>query len=222
MKCHKSLMRGKDTATVPPSKFSIANGFAIGDLPEHLNDVSLTECRPTALATFKGHTVIARGGKHKSIKSHILVFSSNPESISKGLNTLLENDEKLLVIFTNPMTSVQKKVVMRRYDARKTKINALFKLYCDDNVLYKHLRDESENTQQDHSLLNATQETVSDMLIVHTFEDPQAAVDVAGDKDNRRRPKILEEAEKESEDLEVHQDASLFTTKDSVHATTSY
>ena len=106
---------------------------------------------------------------------------------------------------------------MSRYDARKSKVNALFKFHCDNNVLYKHLRDASESTQQEHSLLNATQETLSDMLIVHTIEDPQAAVDVAGDKDNIRRPKIFEEAENESEELEVHQDASLFTTKDSVH-----
>ena len=104
---------------------------------------------------------------------------------------------------------------MRRYNARKSTVNALFKFYCDNNILYKHLRDASESTEQGHSLLNATQETISDILIAHTVENPQAAVDVAGDKDNIRRPKIFNEAENESEELEIHQDASLFTTKDS-------
>ncbi len=58
-----------------PPRFSIANGFALGDLPPCLEDVTITERRLTSLASFKGHTVIARGERHKFIKkSHACFF----------------------------------------------------------------------------------------------------------------------------------------------------
>ncbi len=57
-----------------PPKFSIANGFALGDLPPCLEDVTITERRLTSLASFKGLTVIARGGRHKFIKVTYLFF----------------------------------------------------------------------------------------------------------------------------------------------------
>ena len=66
------------------------------------------------------------------------------------------------------------------------------------------------------SLLNATQETVSDVIIVHTGEYLRAAVNVAGDEDYISGPKIFEKAGNESEELEVHQNSSFLTAKDSV------
>lgn len=129
-----SIIREKETANMAPPKFCIANGFAIGELPQHSRDVSLTECKLTSLASVKGHTVIARGGKHKSTKNHFLVFLSHPESIKKTLNSVLVNDEKLLIISKNPMTLARKKVIMRRYEARKSKVNSIFRFYCENNV----------------------------------------------------------------------------------------
>ncbi len=65
--------RGLNEETNSP-KFSIANVFGLGDLPPCLQDVTISERRLKSLASFKGHAVVARGGKHKFIKSHILVF----------------------------------------------------------------------------------------------------------------------------------------------------
>ncbi len=72
-------MQGNGSQNKNPPKFSIANGFCIGQLPSPLRNVTLTERKLTSLASFKGHTVVARGGRQKFIKSHVLVFSSQPE-----------------------------------------------------------------------------------------------------------------------------------------------
>ncbi len=102
-------------------KFSIANGFAIGELPKYLSDSTMTERRLTSLTNIKGNTIIARGGRHRFIKSHFIVFSSQPNAINQGINELTKEDNNLLLIFTNPMTEAQKRMTMRRYKARKEK-----------------------------------------------------------------------------------------------------
>ncbi len=111
------------------TKFSIANGFAIGDL----QDVTITERRLTSLASFRGHTAIARGGRHKFIKSHILVFSSQPDKIREGIDRVVDDENTILLIFTNAMPAAQKRVTPKRYDARREKVNGLLKFYMKNN-----------------------------------------------------------------------------------------
>ena len=111
------------------------------------------------------------------------------------------NDGKLLVLFTNPMTPAQKKGIMRRCEARKSKVKALFRFYCDNNVLYRHVTDTAESIQQKQTLPHATQETLNEMLIVHTAEDQQAAINISGEKHNICRAKVFDEAKNEIEEL---------------------
>ncbi len=96
--CYDSLNNGKDKDEKFPPKFSIANGFSIGDLPPHLRDVTITERKLTSLASFRGHTVIGKGGRHKFIQSHILVFSSQPDKIEEGIDKVMDNENKILLI----------------------------------------------------------------------------------------------------------------------------
>ncbi len=86
----------------------------------------------------KESTVIARGGKHRIIKDHFLVFSSQPDAMKRGINEHIK-DEKLLLIFTNRMTEAQKRVAVKRFDARKDRINRLIEFYLMNNVLYQSL-----------------------------------------------------------------------------------
>ena len=76
--CHRSLL--SNTALSPP-KFSIANGFAIGHLPEDFSHVSdivasmLSPVRPFAyLLTFQG-------GQSKSLKGTFTFFDNNVKQI---------------------------------------------------------------------------------------------------------------------------------------------
>ncbi len=102
--CYKSLSSGGPNEEKYPPKFSIANGFALGDLPPCLQDVTITERRLKSLASFRGYTGIARGGRHKFVKSHILVFSSQQYKIREGIDKIMDDENNLLLIFTNPMT----------------------------------------------------------------------------------------------------------------------
>ncbi len=116
---------GEDKDENIPPKFSIGNGFAIGDLPPHLRDAKITQRRLTSLASFREHTVIAIGGRHKFIKSHVLVFSSQPDKIREGINKAIDNESKILLLLINPMTAEQKRMTMKRYEARRDKVNSL-------------------------------------------------------------------------------------------------
>ncbi len=84
-------------------------------------DVTITERRLTSLASFKGHIVIARGGIHKLLKRHILVLSSQPDKIREGIDKIMGEENKVLLIFTNSMTSAQKRMTVKRYVARREK-----------------------------------------------------------------------------------------------------
>ncbi len=48
----------------------------------------------------------------------------------------MDDENKLLLIFTNSMTAAQKKTTMKGYEARREKANALLELYVENNDLY--------------------------------------------------------------------------------------
>ncbi len=80
--------------------------------------------------------MIARGGRHKFIMSHILVFSSQPDKIREEIDKVMANDNKILLIFTNAMTAEQKRMTMNRYEARRDKEHALLEFYIENNTQY--------------------------------------------------------------------------------------
>ncbi len=77
---HGSLNSGEDDGEKNPPKFSIANDLTICNLSLNLGDVTITERKLTSLASFREYTVISRGGKHKFIKIHILVFDCSKKN----------------------------------------------------------------------------------------------------------------------------------------------
>ncbi len=119
--CYSSIIYGDISEDRAPPKFAIANGFTIGELPLELRYVPLTERRLTPLNSFRGHTVFARRGKHRFIKSHILVFSSEPDKIRIGVDNILSYENKMLLMLTHPMTPSQKRKTMKNMKLAATR-----------------------------------------------------------------------------------------------------
>ena len=214
--CYGSLMKGKCSEERYPPKLSVANGFAIGTLPSYLANSTVTEHRLTSLASHKAQIVIARGGKHRIIKSHVLVFSSQPELIKAGLDRILNDENKILLIFTNPMTPAQKRVTMKRYEACRSRVNGLLKFYAENNHLYKRICTESSDIDLMQSLSSASQKDLDNITIVHNIDDPSIAQNISSDQSNIRRPDVLDEASNAEQELTVQRDASLFTSPEPV------
>ncbi len=82
-----------------PPTLSIANGFFIMILPDSLKNATITELKLTSLASFSGRTVLARAGRHKFIKSHVLLFSSQPENLREVVDNIMDKGNRLLMIF---------------------------------------------------------------------------------------------------------------------------
>ncbi len=189
--CYGSLGHGPERERRNPPKFSIANGFAIGQLPDHLIDATVTERRLTSLTNIRGNTVIARGGKHRFIKSHFLVFSSQPEVIRQGINDLIRDEDKLLLIFTNPMTDSQRRATMRRYEARKEIVNSLLGFYMHNNVLYQSLNSNGKEMKWFKNLSSRTQTELDSVNAIYDVNDKFAAEEMSEDQSNIRRPTVI-------------------------------
>ncbi len=67
------------------------------------------------------------------------MFSSTAGTKSgEGFDNVLDNENKIFLIFTNPITAAQDRMTMKRYEARRYKVNALLEFYiekiCSTNV----------------------------------------------------------------------------------------
>ncbi len=180
--CHYSLTSGEDSEEKNPPKFSIANGFGIGDLPQHQQDVTITERRSTSLASFRAHTVIARGGQNKFTESHRLVFSSQPDKIREEIDRVMDGENKIWLSFTNPMIAAQKRMTTKRYEARREKVNGLLEFYMKNNIQYKSLNESGVIAK-----MPQISDELNDMTIIHAVEEPEAAAEVISDQSNVRR-----------------------------------
>ncbi len=89
---------------------------------------------------FQSQSVIARGGRYKFI-NHMLAFSSQPYKEWYGVDKIMHDESKLFVIFTDPMTAAQKRMTMKRYQARREKANTLLEIYLKNSILYKCLEE---------------------------------------------------------------------------------
>ena len=196
--CYTSLMKSNENCKVPP-KFSIANGLFIGFLPNNLRCANMTERRLTSLANFKAQTVLAKGGRHSSIKSHIIAFSSQPKKIADSINNLLPEDQKILLIFSNPMTPAQKKIMKKKYMARKEIINCLIRFYLENNVLYKPCEGNVQEIKKLRSILQAPQKVLDSSLVIEDI-DNMFADELADESSNIRQIEFIEQ-----EDIELQQ-----------------
>lgn len=132
--CHGSLNR-PSKRDLPP-EFAIANGFAIGELPLHLKDATLPELWLTSLASCSPPIFVVRGGKHRAIRSHVMVFDSDAMEINQKLDRVAKDEAKLLVILTNPVTTVQEKITRRRFQVRRNMLKDLLRHWNTNHASY--------------------------------------------------------------------------------------
>ncbi len=81
--------------------------------------------------------MIVRGGKHKFIKSHMLLFSSQPDKIRNGIDKVMD-DEKQFCLYLQIQWLLRKKNDMKRYEEVNTFTT---KFYMKNNILYKFLNE---------------------------------------------------------------------------------
>lgn len=109
--CHDSLLHVSSSRK--SLKFSIANGFAIGQLPYHLREATSPEICLTSLASVRAPIFIARGGHHRVVHHHVIVFDIEPREVIDTLDHIIKYDDRILVIFTSPMTTVQQRAARK-------------------------------------------------------------------------------------------------------------
>ncbi len=83
--CEKSLSR----PSLNPPKFSIANGFAIGELPARFHEATIVEKRLSSITSLAVPLTVLRGGKHSVLRGHTFVVTIDPTVLTRSLPELL-------------------------------------------------------------------------------------------------------------------------------------
>jgi hypothetical protein len=133
--CYNSLVKSKNESdSNNPPKFSIANGFAIGHIPEILrfktkngqikercvsieNDFDDIFCAAISPARPFGYVHAYTGGSQKSITGHYSFFSVDQSHVGGVLNKYrnIKNAAKnIFIVLCGRMTPDQKRIVQRQ------------------------------------------------------------------------------------------------------------
>ncbi len=145
------------------------------------------------------------------------MFSSQPDKIREEIDRVMDDENKILLIFTNPMTAAQKRMTMKRYEALREKVNGVLEFYIKNNIQYKSLNESGVIAK----MSQISDEEVNEMTIVHAVEEPEAAAEVTSDQSNVRRPVVFEEAANEYEELLIHQERVLYTSNEAIELVTT-
>jgi hypothetical protein len=129
--CHSSLQKKGNK----PPKHAIANGFYVGALPDHLHAATWIEKVMTQLVTVVAQTRVMRGGRHRSIRSHCMVFDANPDPPATLLPRRVDRNGPYRVVLAGPMTSEQTDTIRKLHHARGCVVNELLQFYKAHNNL---------------------------------------------------------------------------------------
>lgn len=102
-RCHLHIKKGVST----PPKFAIANGFFVGTLPDDLHQATWPEQLMTQLVTVVAQTRVMRGGLHKAIRPHCMIFDAAPGPPATLLPRKLDDACTYRVILAGSMTAAQ-------------------------------------------------------------------------------------------------------------------
>lgn len=111
-----SAMRKKSAKDVPP-KFAIANGFAVGLLPQHLWDkCTPVHFRVTAKKTLAASRLVISGGPHGHLNGHVSIFDNKMSTAAEKLPRLFNGNypEELYVVFAGSNADRAKLLALRR------------------------------------------------------------------------------------------------------------
>jgi len=159
--CDESLTKG----SIP--KFSIKNGFYVGTLPSQFTDMTLPERLMTQMESVVAATRVMRGGAHRSIRSHCLVFDATPGPAATLLPIPVDGIISYRVVLAGPFTTEQQAHVRQMHRVRRQVVEDVLTFYREHNVLY-------ESVAVNYSEL--LDETIAENLI---FQEADAELEVS-------------------------------------------
>jgi hypothetical protein len=166
--CDASLSK----RTIP--KFSIKNGFFIGNLPERFLDMTLPERLMTQTVSVVAVTRVMRGGSHRAIRSHCLAFDATPGPAATLLPIPVRSVSSYRVMLAGPFTTEQQARVRQMHRVRRQVVDNVLAFYRRHNVLY-------EGVVVDCSELPT--DAVAENLIVEDTNEDVEAVEMDGEHD---------------------------------------
>lgn len=128
--CDESLAK----RSIP--KFSIKNGFYVGELPTRFSDMTLTERPMTQTVSVVAITRVMRGGAHCSIRSHCLAFDATPGPPATLLLIPVGNISSFRVVLAWPFTPEQHARVRQMHRVRRQVVHDVLRFYQQHNKFY--------------------------------------------------------------------------------------
>ena len=158
--CKTSLKR--PSAMSLPPKFAIANHFFIGRLPDDLFCATWPEFLMCTLVSVVAQTRVLRGGVHRAIRSHLVLFDAVPGPPVTLLPRKLNRDALYRIVLAGPFTDEQIKRVRQLHAVRHAMVSSLMDFYRRNNHWYAHI---SVDTELIDSLPVDTTDYVPDGII---------------------------------------------------------
>lgn len=123
-----------------PPKFAISNHFFVGALPTPLTEATWAELLMCSLITVVAQTRVLRGGQHRSIRSHLILFDSIPGPAATLLPIKLNRDTLYKIVLAGPFTDEQILATRKRHTVRHAMVQDLLSFYKQYNHLYRNVK----------------------------------------------------------------------------------
>ncbi|KUF95473.1 cation-transporting ATPase 13A4 [Phytophthora nicotianae] len=121
-------------------KFSIRNGFYIGNLDNNLSNSTIVERMMTQLVTVVALTRVMRGGAHRSLRSHCMAFDATPGPPATLLPATLDKLSSYRVVVAGSLTSTQIAKIRNLHVVRGAMVHKLLRFYKEHNEFYKSVQ----------------------------------------------------------------------------------
>ncbi|RHY79295.1 hypothetical protein DYB26_011985, partial [Aphanomyces astaci] len=119
-----------------PPKHAIANHFFVGELPDELFKATWAEMLMCSLVSVVAQTRIIRGGEHRMIRSHLILFDAVPGPPATLLPLKLNRDAMYRVVLAGPFTKDQLVKVKEYHLVRQAMIMDVLQFYKSNNGFY--------------------------------------------------------------------------------------
>ncbi|RHZ08481.1 hypothetical protein DYB37_009047 [Aphanomyces astaci] len=119
-----------------PPKHAIANHFFVGELPDELFKATWAEMLMCSLVSVVAQTRIIRGGEHRMICSHLILFDAVPGPPATLLPLKLNRDAMYRVVLAGPFTKDQLVKVKEYHLVRQAVVMDVLHFYKANNGLY--------------------------------------------------------------------------------------
>jgi hypothetical protein len=160
--CQQSIMNKK---TDLPPRFSIANGFAIGKLPQSLWDQSThVEFRCTSLITVAASRLVISGGPHGQLRGHVHLYDNNATTVCQKLPRLFNSgtDGIFHVVFASSYVDRPKLLQLTKHLTNLARMRELLGYYFKWNPLYRKVHYDPQNAENYKNGLPADVSLVAD------------------------------------------------------------